>query len=56
MILSMDEINMPVLNSPVAPLSFIDGIHGPVNPLGSCRAPSVYLNTHFLGMLSNLRG
>ena len=29
---------------------------GPVNPMGSCRARSVYLNTRLLGRLSPLSG
>ena len=28
--------------------------YGPVNPMGSCRARSVYLTTHLLGRLSPL--
>ena len=30
--------------------------YGPVNPLGSCRARSVYLTTRLLGRLSPLSG
>ena len=30
--------------------------YGPVNPMGSCRARSVYLTTRLLGMLSPLSG
>ena len=30
--------------------------HGPVNPMGSCRAQSVYLTTRLLGRLSPLSG
>ena len=30
--------------------------YGPVNPMGSCRARSVYLTTHILGRLSPLSG
>ena len=30
--------------------------YGPVNPMGSCRARSVYLTTHLLGRLSPLSG
>ena len=30
--------------------------YGPVNPMGSCRARSVYLTTHLLGRLSSLSG
>ena len=32
------------------------GFYGPVNPMGSCRAQSVYLTTHLLGRLSPLSG
>ena len=31
---------------------FVLRFYGPVNPLGSCRARSVYLTTHLLGRLS----
>ena len=30
--------------------------YGPVNPMGSCQARSVYLTTHLLGRLSPLSG
>ena len=30
--------------------------YGPVNPVGSCRARSVYLTTHLLGRLSHVSG
>ena len=30
--------------------------YGPVNPMGSCRARSVYLTTRLLGRLSPLSG
>ena len=32
------------------------GFYGPVNPMGSCRAQSVYLTTRLLGRLSPLSG
>ena len=35
---------------------FVLRFYGPVNPMGSCRAPSVYLTTHLLGRLSPLSG
>ena len=33
---------------------FVMRFYGPVNPMGSCRARSVYLTTHLLGRLSPL--
>ena len=41
--------------SPVKIL-FVLRFYGPVNPMGSCRAQSVYLTAHILGRLSPLRG
>ena len=35
---------------------FVLRFYGPVNPMGSCRARSVYLTTRLLGMLSSLSG
>ena len=35
---------------------FVLRFYGPVNPIGSCRARSVYLTTHLLGKLSPLSG
>ena len=35
---------------------FVLRFYGPVNPMGSCRARSVYLTTHLLGRLSPLSG
>ena len=35
---------------------FVLRFYGPVNPMGSCRAQSVYLTTHLLGRLSLLSG
>ena len=35
---------------------FVLRFYGPVNPVGSCRARSVYLTTHLLGRLSPLCG
>ena len=37
-------------------LIFVLRFYGPVNPMGSCRAPSVYLTTRLLGRLSPLSG
>ena len=33
---------------------FVLRFYGPVNPMGSCQARSVYLTTHLLGRLSPL--
>ena len=38
------------------PPCFVLRFYGPVNPMGSCRAQSVYLTTHLLGRLSSLWG
>ena len=35
---------------------FVLRFYGPVNPMGSCRAQSVYLTLHLLGRLSPLSG
>ena len=35
---------------------FVLRFYGPVNPVGSCRARSVYLTTRLLGRLSPLSG
>ena len=35
---------------------FLLRFYRPVNPMGSCRARSVYLTTHLLGRLSPLSG
>ena len=35
---------------------FVLRFYGPVNPMGSCRARSVYLTTRLLGKLSPLSG
>ena len=35
---------------------FVLRLYGPVNPMGSCRARSVYLTTRLLGRLSPLSG
>ena len=36
--------------------TFVLRFYGPVNPMGSCRAQSVYLTTRLLGRLSPLGG
>ena len=45
---------------PILPLMksfvFVLRFYGPVNPMGSCRARSVYLTTRLLGRLSPLSG
>ena len=38
------------------PCLFVLRFYGPVNPMGSCRARSVYLTTRLLGRLSPLSG
>ena len=38
------------------PRLFVLRFYGPVNPMGSCRAWSVYLTTRLLGRLSPLSG
>ena len=35
---------------------FVLRLYGPVNPMGSCRAWSVYLTTRLLGRVSPLSG
>ena len=35
---------------------FVLRFYGPVNPMGSCQARSVYLTTRLLGRLSPLSG
>ena len=40
----------------VDPHQFVLRFYGPVNPMGSCRARSVYLTTRLLGRLSPLSG
>ena len=43
--------------SPIGCVSlFVLRFYGPVNPMGSCRARSVYLTTRLLGRLSPLSG
>ena len=38
------------------PFLFVLRFYGPVNPVGSCRARSVYITTRLLGRLSPLSG
>ena len=40
----------------ISPCLFVLRFYGPVNPMGSCRARSVYLTTRLLGRLSPLSG
>ena len=40
----------------IASCLFVLRFYGPVNPMGSCRARSVYLTTRLLGRLSPLSG
>ena len=40
----------------VTGILFVLRFYGPVNPMGSCRARSVYLTTCLLGRLSPLSG
>ena len=47
-----DPLGSMSLNVPLFVLRF----YGPVNPMGSCRARSVYLTTRLLGRLSPLSG
>ena len=44
------------LNLFVRKFLFVLRFYGPVNPMGSCRARSVYLTTRLLGRLSPLSG
>ena len=44
-----------IKNAPKSGL-FVLRFYGPVNPMGSCRARSVYLTTRLLGRLSPLSG
>ena len=49
-----DIVNFPFLDGDVC--LFVLRFYGPVNPMGSCRARSVYLATCLLGRLSPLSG
>ena len=50
--LNYKSVYKQVLNKFLSVLRF----YGPVNPMGSCRARSVYLTTRLLGRLSPLSG
>ena len=45
-----------VLQNSLQMVLFVLRFYGPVNPMGSCRARSVYLTTRLLGRLSPLSG
>ena len=49
------KISSPFMFVIVLPL-FVLRFYGPVNPMRSCRARSVYLTTRLLGRLSPLSG
>ena len=52
-------INNKITNEVVKEVTetlFMLRFYGPVNPMGSCRARSVYLTTRLLGRLSPLNG
>ena len=54
-----DEVNARVAKASAAfgrLRLFVLRFYGPVNPVGSCRAQSVYLTTLLLGRLSPLSG
>ena len=44
------------LSQDIVLVLFVLRFYGPVNPVGSCRAQSVYLTTCLLGKLSSLSG
>ena len=46
----------PFLSGAKTTILFVLKFYGPVNPMGSCRARSVYLTTRLLGRLSPLSG
>ena len=54
-ILIIDRANRIVIRDVFVCL-FMLRFYGPVNPMGSCRARSVYLTTRLLGRLSTLSG
>ena len=45
-----------VVSAYLSVLLFVLRFYGPINPMGSCRARSVYLATRLLGRLSPLSG
>ena len=54
--LSTSEYYVTVPNMYLLEVLFVLRFYGPVNPMGSCRARSVYLTTRLLGRLSPLSG
>ena len=46
------EVILPGTKSPVVDCLFVLRFYGPINPMGSCRARSVYLTTRLLSPLS----
>ena len=48
--------DMRLIYVPIFRFLFVLRFYGPVNPVGSSRAPSVYLTTRLLGKLSPLSG
>ena len=51
-----DRVSEVVLVNQGNRVLFVLRFYGPVNPMGSCRARSVYLTTRLLGRLSPLSG
>ena len=56
MIVGLDFQNLNEISSAFLECLFVLRFYGPVNPVGSCRARSVYLTTRLLGRLSPLSG
>ena len=54
--MSSDTKHMLVIVEVDVQVLFVLRFYGPVNPMGSCRARSVYLTTRLLGRLSPLSG
>ena len=52
----MFENKSKSVNSLILLFLFVLRFYGPVNPMGSCRARSVYLSTRLLGRVSPLSG
>ena len=48
------HLNQTCLSVTVSPDAFVLRFYGPVNPMGSCRARSVYLTTRFTSMVYGL--
>ena len=55
-LMSMQRHDIDVMQLHVLFVLFVLRFYGPVNPMGSCRARSVYLTTRLLGRLSPLSG